>query len=218
MADYYRTLSLTTTETITVTTMADFIVNTTTDHYSEHDGDHYGWPHQWPTQWPYFPHIPMCLRHVPCFFWSSDFRLSFGGYDTGFSPYLEDNVLPSWGRLLLSLSCQPPSKLFVKVVTTFVFMYLRRHEQPTSEIILLSTNAAIFIQKTGINVCYITKNAWKVAGFKLPFIEFLFCFTHTKPVQTRWGCLVGALPQRWQDIWFFMCLNFNSDTPSLLRA
>lgn len=101
----------------------------------------------------------------------------------------------------------------------FVHVYLRGHPLPIPEIILLSMNAAILVQKADIDVCYIPKSAWKAASFKLPFIEFVFWFTHMKPVQTKMR-LSGKYPTTEMTgcIFFFMCLNFNSNNPPLLRG
>lgn len=130
-----------------------------------------------------------------------------------FSPYLEGHDLEQV-REAPADSCQPPTKLFIKIdtsqiVTMSLFIYSRRHPLSTSEIILLSTDAAILIQKTDICVTF-----QRVPGKPLASSFLLLNLTFGLHIQnkfiTRWGILAGPLSQRWLDIWF---LSNRTSTP-----
>lgn len=202
---FHWALLLNTSVITIVTTMSDFIVTATTDHYSKHNSDHYGWPPQWSAQWPIFFSCSYVSSDVPCFFWPLVFRLSSGGYDTEFSPYLEGHDLVQV-REAPAVSCQPPTKLFIKIdtnqmVTMSLFIYSRGHWLSTSEIILLSMDGAILIQKADICVMF-----QRVPGKPLASSSLLLNLTFGLHIQnkfiTRWDILVGTLSQRWLDIQF----------------
>lgn len=88
-----------------------------------------------------------------------------------------------------------------QIVTMSLFIYSRGHPLSTSEIILLSTDAAILIQKADICVTF-----QRVPGKPLASSFLLLNLTFGLHIQnkfiTRWDILVCPLSQRWLDIWF----------------